>query len=328
MFRRSTITSVLLVTFFACEVTPAAPATAPAPTNAAQAPRVRAEMPALLKALQDADPLVRRRAATRAKNFAGDFADAVEQASKDEALGDEARDALRAALPLIQRRAREKAAVDAVRDNDVKDQLDCYEKFGKKDPRWDALVRQAIGMGLGAAGEAPAGRVVATYKKAVDAGCDDPLVLYLYARAEWLAGTGDREEVLERHRDAAAALATGPYPAEWKCRAAARYIDQTGARHEQLLTVCYDTLPAALAETKRGKDDVRVFVQIVYGALSRVNGPQKAFEAIYGPYAKACPDESGPYVFKGQRFADYAWEARGTGLADTVAPAQWRVFYQ
>jgi hypothetical protein len=204
---------LLLVPPAAITAAPAQPSTAPASTQpAADPPRVRVEVSKLLVALQDPEPRVRQRAAARAKNLAGEFADAVERAVKDDSVGEEARAALRAALPLINHRAREDAAAAALQDFEANNRLESYEKFGKKDPRWDAAVRAALAMRPAGAAD-PA--VIAAYKKAADAGCDDPLVMYLYARTRWLAGDGDREEVLELHRDAAMGLSGTQYPAEW-----------------------------------------------------------------------------------------------------------------
>jgi hypothetical protein len=330
--------AMILVPLLACVATlaqqpsesssgaPAAPSH-PATTQPIEtSPRVRVEMSKLLVALQDPEPRVRQRAAGRAKNLAGEFADAVDRAAKDESLSEEARASLRAALPLLRHRAKQDAAAAAVRENDAKDRLECYGKFGKKDARWDAAVREAMAVRLGPDGDL--GAVIRAYKKAIDAGCDDPLVTYLYARTRWLARDGDRDEVLELQRDAATALATSQYPAEGKCRAAARYIEQTGARHEQLWKVCRETVAAALAETKRSAEDVSDFAEMVYGALSRLEGPHNAFQRVYDAYSKARPLDAGPRVMLGQRYVEYAWEARGGDVAANVRREQWQGFHE
>src|SRR5205823_788244 len=62
-----------------------------------------------------------------------------------------------------------------------------YEKAGKKDARWDKPAREALDLAarMFAVYDDPVvlpAEVHAAAKKAVDAGCDDPMILYLYAR--------------------------------------------------------------------------------------------------------------------------------------------------
>ena len=61
-----------------------------------------------------------------------------------------------------------------------------YDKAGKKDPRWDEPAREALEMAarMFSFQVDPVlhpNDVHVPAKKAVDAGCDDPLILYLYA---------------------------------------------------------------------------------------------------------------------------------------------------
>ena len=62
-----------------------------------------------------------------------------------------------------------------------------YEKVGKKDPRWDALVRElmktAVPLFVRPEDSSTHDDVYKAAKKAIDAGCDDPIVLYIYARS-------------------------------------------------------------------------------------------------------------------------------------------------
>jgi hypothetical protein len=300
-------------------------ATQPAGDDASDA---RSVVDRVIKTLQDADPAVRARGAVQARNLAGACAEFVEQALNRDNLGEEARGVLKAVLPLLRHRAKNDAAAQAVLDYDHRSMAEGYEKFGRKDPRWDALAREALSTRAAGAGAVPRDAVVAAYRRAVDAGCDDPLVLYLYARNEWITGTGDREAVIERHRDAALALAKTQYPAEWKCRAAARYIEETRARHVELIKICLDNLPAALAETGRPKHDVRAFADLVYNSIAPLDEPREVFDVVFNAYAKARPNDSGPYAMKGERYFEYAWEARGSGVAAVVPQDAWPVFRQ
>jgi hypothetical protein len=317
MSRRAGLSALVLFALLA----PGGRAADPAP--AAHEP---VTVESLVQRLDDADANVRRVASARLRNLPGtDFA-AVEAASKRDDLSPEAAEAIKVALPALRRRAwllKLDAEIDAYDD---KSQLESYEKAGKKDPRWDDLVRGAF---RAADGTKPLSRaqVVDAFKKAADAGCDDPLAMYLYARYEWLLGPADRDAVLARHRAAAVAMAESKHAAEWTCRAAARYIEQTGAPDEQISEIVRNTFPRAIAETGRPNDDVSGFVDLVHDALTTEMSAQDAFELIYPHYAKARPaNDPGPHLYKGDRYVQAAWEARGGGWAHTVTPEGWKLF--
>ncbi len=93
-----------------------------------------------------------------------------------------------------------------------------YERAGKKDPRWDGLARDAL-EALARHWSRVTGPVVTSEQvhalvvKAMDAGCDDPMVSYAFARTSNGANYPGVDSIIERHVTAAAALEDSEYPA-------------------------------------------------------------------------------------------------------------------
>jgi len=115
----------------------------------------------------------------------------------------EARDALKAALPALRARARRLKLADEVRQYELRLSLGTYDRTGAKDPRWDAMVGEAMNLFAGPERAEPA-RVAAAFRKAVDAGCTDPLVQFLASRGyavlqpEFRGSTGYGKAFVER----------------------------------------------------------------------------------------------------------------------------------
>jgi hypothetical protein len=286
----------------------------------------QAEAEQFISTLNDtkSDDRARRVAAVRLKNSGGEALPALEKAAARQDLSPEARSAVDDALPMVQYRAKRDRLAGEVHANDLKSMLESYEAHGRKDPTWDDLVRQAI-----KAGQSDRVECIALFKKALDAGCTDPFVQYLYARNALLAGRGKRDDLVHLHLKAALALAETTYPAEWKCRAAARYIESTGDADLELVDQSLKHLPQALAETKRDSEDVYALANLVFRVASQTRGAEAAFEEVHKAYAAARPaDDPGPHVFKGVWYKDWAWEARGGGYAHTVTEEGWALFRQ
>lgn len=95
---------------------------------------------------------------------------------------------------------------------------EAYDRVGKKDPRWDELARKTLDLAARMFSEEVDPQVTfndvyPAARAAVDAGCDDPIVAYLYARTSVGANDPGPEEALRRARAAAQGLAASRYPA-------------------------------------------------------------------------------------------------------------------
>ena len=156
-----------------------------------------------------------------------------------------------------------------------------FEKLAKKDPRWDAKAKAFIalaarkfsgpvGMDVSAEDAYKAG------KEAADAGCDDPLVLYIYTR---LCGgphyPGD-DEYERRMVASAAGMEKSQYPpirrATVLIRTAAlkaRHKDDPAAQIEakRLLTAGLDLLPESVKVDGTGPEAWQTWSELVFEAF-------------------------------------------------------------
>ena len=94
---------------------------------------------------------------------------------------------------------------------------DAYDKVGKKDARWDErvneLMKVAVPMIAARENHGTYDDVHHAAKRAIDAGCDDPIVLYIYAQSSFGRNHPGVPELDRRYTAAAKALASSKYPA-------------------------------------------------------------------------------------------------------------------
>jgi hypothetical protein len=315
---------------------------------------------ALLSRFQSGGPAEKRAVMVRLKNLPPVNSPAVEKAAARGDLPADCLAAVRAALPTVTGRARVAARAEADRQENVRLALAAYDEAGKKDAKWDATVREAIELASAPARDdakieaQTSARVAAALKKAVDAGCDDPFARYLLAAAEAgtsgggagaaanagapaaanpgaaagpAANSGARNDALTRFRQTVLDLAGTNYPAHVKVRAAAGYFEASKRADAQVATICQQHLAAALAGPERGWRWAYELADLAFNAVSEVRGLEDALTEIMPVYEKARPDDDpGPHLLAGIRSIDFAWEARGNGLANTVTPVGWKQF--
>jgi len=299
-----------------------------------------AEVDALLARFQSGGASEKRIVAVRLKNLPPENAAAVEKAAAREDLAADCLAAVRAALPMVKGRARVAARAQADRQENERLALAAYDAAGKKNAKWDAAVREGIRLANTPARDDA--KVAATLKKAVDAGCDDPFARYLLAAAEagLPVGTpassagaasgaeaGARNAAFDRFRQAALDLAKSNYPAHIKVRAAAGYYDATKRADAEMAAVCQQNLAAAVAGPDRGWRWAYELADLSFNAVAEVRGMDDALQQLVPVYEKARPaDDPGPRLLAGIRSIDFAWEARGNGLANTVTREGWKLF--
>jgi len=215
-----------------------------------------------------------------------------------------------------------------------------YQKEGTKDAKWDEPALEALK-------DYAYRRVYQTnpasnppeyfhdqLKQAINSGCNDPFVLYLY----------------DRLVASPPASATREVAAEYSRLAVA--IDATGYSPFLKFFVNLRTAQAWQAASTNQLPEVNQFRRVAMNHLDYLLQAQEipagaAFDAClelyqviqrntkqrYDFYANAEPvlfsrwgKEAFPYVLKGKFYIDYAWEARGGGYADTVTEHGWGVF--
>lgn len=217
--------------------------------------------------------------------------------------------------------------------------LAAYEKVGKKDPRWDAAARAGIKQYVAPNGVAAARPIL---EKAVEAGCDDPLVLYFESRCVARAGTVDLVSLERLYRTAAESMLASNYPASRKCLALKNYAMFVGNNTYGNA----DSAPGGPAAIQRGgtfmREAIRLWPQFVkepgapeeflydlgttlFNEFLGPHGPRQTFELLDPALKEALPNSPLPLRFEGAYEIDYAWHARGKGFANTVTPEGWKL---
>jgi hypothetical protein len=103
-------------------------------------------------------------------------------------------------------------------DWNIRTMQGAYDKVGKKDPRWDKQVRATMDLAARLFSQQvdptiTFDEVNKSAKAAIDAGCDDPLVGYLYNRTTVGANFPGEEEAIRRMNASAKAISASRYPA-------------------------------------------------------------------------------------------------------------------
>src|SRR5258706_14994868 len=102
----------------------------------------------------------------------------------------------------------------------TKEMVEAYDKVGHHDAKWDEPARLALRLSVDMWG-APRSREGGNWvqfqaaQRAIDAGCDDPMVLYVYARTFVNFG-GDPDKCRHLHNQAADALRGSRYSGFYK----------------------------------------------------------------------------------------------------------------
>jgi hypothetical protein len=231
--------------------------------------------------------------------------------------------------------------------------LAAYEKVGRHNPAWDATARELIEAFTYIPGQREAYRrriekLTAEREALEKAKCDDPFILYLMARAHGQEAGVDMTALAKDLKAAADALEASTYPAERKCWAHARYAEQV--LRAQLWAQLHDwkkelghEVDLAIAEwpdTVRGKGmtDPMLYelAQVLEYDWTMVKGTRPG---VYGDRGELCdkllpawqqamPKATGPLVFKGAIYTKYAWDARGSGVANTVTQEGWKAMQE
>jgi hypothetical protein len=214
--------------------------------------------------------------------------------------------------------------------------LGSYRKVGRRSPKWDAdaeafIRASAAEMMHGSTGPSVAD-LVARGRTLRTAGCDDPTILYLAARAEFNADNESREAsgLFER---AVTGMHEVPYPRAAAFLAAAglradyeRRNEGTGKREELAPTELRWFLES-LDDGSYGRDEDVVLLN----NLGRLWVWSPFFDKNRAAILRAVDAHAwiDPWMrlyLAGERALDDAWNARGTKLAHKVTQEGWKGF--
>jgi hypothetical protein len=222
-----------------------------------------------------------------------------------------------------------------------------YDKVGKKDARWDKPAREAFDLAarMFSRQYEPVVRpsdVHVAAKKAVDAGCDDPLILYLFFRTSVDKQYPGEAEYDRRAQAAATAMAASTYPAlrratalfytaqlkAWKKKPS----DEQRREAERGLDAVIDLLKKSLAEDTRNDHWDELWystINQVIASFRQLSGDYKAaFDRVDAKLAQIPKIEALRLTVKGNFLFYWGWEARTTALAPFVGEDRFRTFHE
>jgi tetratricopeptide (TPR) repeat protein len=217
-----------------------------------------------------------------------------------------------------------------------------YDKVGKKDPRWDEQVNELMKLAVPdfalRENHGNYDDVHQAAKRAIDAGCDDPMVLYIYAQSSFGRNHPGTAELEQRYAKAAKAFAESKYPAirrasapirvglygmyrtGWFVQAGPlRYLDDALALFPESFKT--DSITPSMRRVWRSE------LRLMQESMTFLKGNSKAaFDKIDAVLATVPAAKGIRLYFQGTFYIDYAWEARGSGFANTVTEVGWQKF--
>ena len=227
-------------------------------------------------------------------------------------------------------------------DWNLKTLVTAYQQAGNTDAAWDGSAKLALAefarsrSGLLGTNE-PSWEIMSTNAAAaVRAGCDDPMVNYLFIKyamdqtnspkafADAFCKTADnmRESTYPNIRRFYASLRAAEQ-LKYAAGGNPRYPPEVNLYRRQAITNLADVLADKTMPIGEVDDACHEMFRIV-----EVN--QKQYEDCYnlieGSLFKNWPDESAIWLIKGEAFIKKAWFARGGDYADKVTDEGWRLF--
>ena len=218
-----------------------------------------------------------------------------------------------------------------------------YDKFGHKDPKWDEPARQALE--LTAQMYAKKRKDLPIHKdiyplvvKAIETGCDDPLILYLHARTYLGVEKVEPEEVVARHLKAADAMRRSkcsPFRRTYSLMNAANMMLEVRSpeRLEKATRYYGDALDALAQSVKEEQKDLAVrsrtarLLQQMQFVGAKLRSNSLAGYQLVDQSLKKIPDsEACRQKLLGHFMLSYAWDARGSGIAATVGEDRFKLF--
>jgi hypothetical protein len=237
----------------------------------------------------------------------------------------------------------EKAATQMLAWN-LKTTVDAYNKVGTNSLVWDDAARRCLAafahMRAGDITNEPLGEIVSTNAAAaVDIGCPDPLITYLYIRFA-MPQTNSRVEFAKRLYETSTAMNASAYPEVRKLYATMRALDQYYYAYNtqtnlEARDVSFGLLNNLLVQVEIALDDKtmpsREASEIAQQALDLAgrtdfHNKTMVYDAIQKSLMKDFPKSYLPWYLKGSHHVEMAWNARGSGYADTVSKDGWEGF--
>ncbi|MGH7951448.1 MAG: hypothetical protein ACREFE_05960, partial [Limisphaerales bacterium] len=225
-------------------------------------------------------------------------------------------------------------------DWNLKTTVTAYLQTGNTDPSWDeaatnALIEFARSRSGLVLDDDWAENIREDCNAAVKAGCDDPLVRYLYIRF-CMNQINSREAFADAFSKMQEDMEQSSYPPVRKFYASLRTLEQVyyadgtnadGRTTSQLADSMVEELTQMLGDSTTPPEEV---YEACNQGLYELSGGRKRYENCYQqiepPLFKNWPKESMSWLLKGEVYIQMAWFARGNGYANTVTDDQWKSF--
>lgn len=225
-----------------------------------------------------------------------------------------------------------------------------YRRIGKKNPAWDTLAEDALdefakvisqsqaGKLSDAEWENLRGRVGEAAQKAIDAGCDDPLVRYVHAHYVTAANTNSTTQVImEAYGAAADALAASEYHSLRKAYALWRASEaftnhhpreeRVPARNVFFIRGSINCLCEGLFDTAMPPTLAASTAKSIFDAYEGSPSTHADFyKSLLPTLERNWRDHAFAHHLIGRIHVAKAWDARGSGFADTVTEQGWKGF--
>lgn len=213
--------------------------------------------------------------------------------------------------------------------------LESYETHGRRDPTWDEVARAALSSYARnrVTRESVSVATCDEFKRAVDAGCDDPLVVYLNLRLTYDPHNAT-PKIATRYTMAARQLEASSYAGLIQCLAHLRAAQAWRSAHtnqpphvNEFRGLAFDRLLKVLQHDQMPVTFAYEFCDEFYRELKRSPQSAEIFRQKIEPLFMArWPQEALAFLLKGQFAIDSAWAARGSGWAHTVTGKGWELF--
>jgi hypothetical protein len=233
------------------------------------------------------------------------------------------------------------AAKQSRLDWNLKTTVGVYQKVGNTDAAWDESATNALAefarsrSGVSDLDDNWSEIIRKDCDAAVKAGCDDPMIRYLYIKFS-MSQTSSPMDSADAFCKTADDMEQSSYPPIRKFYASLRALQQVfyayptnadGEITSQLANNVVENLAQTLDEKTAPSGEV--YDACVEG-LYEMSGDKTAYENCYNKIEqllfKNWPKESISWLLKGQVYTQMAWFARGNGYADTITEEGAKIF--
>jgi hypothetical protein len=216
-----------------------------------------------------------------------------------------------------------------------------YEKIGRKNAKWNEAAESALtefaNMRAGITPELSdqMDSVGDSATTAAQAGCDDPMVRYLYCRFSAKVSQKPLKELQDQFRQMAADLEGSGYAPLRKFYANMRASYVLWENHDKQLwpevhnlrMTAFHDLGDALSDKAMPVEEVEQAGLLLFDAANSSEYQlTNAYNAIEKPLFKNWPGTAAAFLLKAEFFYEWAWKARGSGYANQISEDQWKLF--